>query len=154
MTGDESYVARPKSHAQEGVSLKRPYCITVSRLVFRVQVLSPPIRSDQSIYSFSAWAAYRQQASQLSAILDQPRAQCTRYKVMNNPAVRSCLQKIDQTVSRAWYRRYAPQSRRSKAHRSTTNIHRITKHIEGEALDAGSHKNTRIFAQEGARDKE
>jgi hypothetical protein len=46
---------------------------------------------------------------------------------------------------------YAPQSRRSKAHR-TTNVHRITKHVEWEALDAGIHKDSEIIAQEGARD--
>lgn len=46
---------------------------------------------------------------------------------------------------------YAPQSRRSKAHRAT-NVHRITKHVEREALDAGIHKDTEIIAQEGARD--
>jgi len=48
---------------------------------------------------------------------------------------------------------YAPQSRRSKAHR-TTNVHRITKHVEREALDAGIHEDTEIIAQEGARDSE
>jgi hypothetical protein len=48
---------------------------------------------------------------------------------------------------------YAPQSRRSKAHR-TTDVHRITKHVEREALDAGIHKDTEIIAQEGARDAE
>ena len=61
----------------------------------------------------------------------------------------------DETVSkatRAWYAD-APQSRRSKAHRAT-DIHRITKHVEREALDAGVHKDTEIIAQEGTRNTE
>ena len=77
---------------------------------------------------------------------------CT-YTVINKPTGRSYLQKMIKTVSSeygytAWY---APQGRRSKAHR-TTNVHRITKHVEREALDAGIHKDTEIIAQEGARD--
>ena len=59
----------------------------------------------------------------------------------------------DQTISRARHRLYAPQSRRSKAHR-TTNVHRITEHIEGETLDAGIHEDAEIITKEGARDTE
>jgi hypothetical protein len=64
------------------------------------------------------------------------------------PAIR-CFKIVSSYASMA--RRYAPQSRRSKAHR-TANVHRITKHVERESLDAGIHKDTEIIAQEGARD--
>ena len=59
----------------------------------------------------------------------------------------------DSSCLKGMVRWYAPQSRRSKAHR-TTDVHWITKHVEGEALDAGIHKDTEIIAQEGARDTE
>jgi hypothetical protein len=76
------------------------------------------------------------------------------YRVINKPAGRSYLQKMIELfqTTREWYAGwYAPQSRRSKAHR-TTNVHRITKHVERETLDSGIHEDTEIIAQEGARD--
>lgn len=38
-----------------------------------------------------------------------------------------------------------------QAHRAT-KVHRITKHVEREALDAGIHSDTEIIVYEGARD--
>ena len=56
-------------------------------------------------------------------------------------------------ITQAWYAGYEPQSSRSKAHR-TPDVHRITKHVEREALDTRIHKYTEIIAQEGASDAE
>jgi hypothetical protein len=47
----------------------------------------------------------------------------------------------------------APQSRRGKAHRAP-DVHRITKHVEREALNASIHQDPEIIAQERARDAE
>ena len=60
----------------------------------------------------------------------------------------------DHTVSSyaSTVRWYAPQSRRRHKAHHTASIHRITKQVEREAVDAGIHKDTEIITQEGARD--
>jgi hypothetical protein len=73
------------------------------------------------------------------------------YKVINKPAGRSYLQKVIKNRCEHVTAEYAPQSRRSKAHRAT-DVHRIAKHVERETLNAGIHEDTEIIAQEGARD--
>jgi hypothetical protein len=59
---------------------------------------------------------------------------------MNKPTGRSYLQKMIKLLQEHGIAG-THQSRRSKAHR-TTNIHRITMLIEGEALDAGTHRES------------
>ena len=49
--------------------------------------------------------------------------------------------------------RHAPQSRRSKGHRAP-DVHRISEHVEREALDAGVLEDAEIIAHEPARDAE
>ena len=82
---------------------------------------------------------------------------CT-YKVTSKPTGRSYLQELKvsprpRVTSRTCTRdhRHAPQSRRGEAHRAT-NVHRITKHVKREALDAVIHQNAEIVSQERARD--